>query len=121
MTMGQTELWEVLADLEREDAERARDEALSRVEANADREWKAQAKQAVLWLAHHRREFTSDDVWRLLDGRAVTHEPRALGAVLLGMARAGVIRKTDRVVNSTRAECHARPVAVWWSLVEVVR
>jgi len=117
MTVGQTELWEVLAELEREDAERARDEAVARAGAHADRHWKQQAKQAVLWLAHHRDEFTSDDVWRLLEGRAVTHEPRALGSVLRSMAKAGVISKSDRVVNSRRAECHARPVAVWLSAV----
>jgi len=41
-----------------------------------------------------------------------------MGAVMRAAARRGLIVKTDRVVNSRRAECHARPVAVWRSLVE---
>jgi hypothetical protein len=110
---------DILAEHEAEGAESARDEAIAQVEANADREWKTAALGAVRWLAANRVEFTSDDVWRLLPDQsaATTHEPRALGAVMRKAARDGLVRKTDRVVNSTRVECHARPVAVWQSLV----
>jgi len=112
---GET-LMDVLADYEREHAEAARDEAIDRVEANAHHDWLVQARQAVLWLAHNRDEFTTDDVWGLLSNTGVgTHEPRALGAVMRWAARSGVVVKTDRVVNSCRVECHARPVAVWRS------
>ena len=114
-TEGET-LMDVLADYERECAEAARDEAIDRVEANANDEWLAKARQAVLWLAHNRDEWTTDDMWSLLDGCGVhTSEPRAMGAVMRWAARSGLVSKTDRVVNSRRAECHARPVAVWKS------
>jgi len=118
MMQGRT-LMDILAEHEAACAESARDEAIAQVEANADREWKTAALNAVRWLAANRVEFTSDDVWRLLphQSAATTHEPRALGAVMRKAARDGLVRKTDRVVNSTRVECHARPVAVWQSLI----
>jgi len=106
MTMEGETLMDLLADYEREHAEAARDEAIDRVEANAHHDWLVQARQAVLWLAHNRDEFTTG---------VGTHEPRALGAVMRWAARSGVVVKTDRVVNSCRVECHARPVAVWRS------
>lgn len=111
------ELWDVLAELEREDAERARDEAVARVERHADADWMDAALQAVVDLANDRGSFTTDDVWLLLDARGVPgpHEVRAMGAVMRRAARRGLVLKSDRVRNSVRAECHARPVAVWQS------
>lgn len=111
------ELWDVLADLERADAERAREEAIARVDRNADDDWMDAALQAVTDLANSRESFTTDDVWLLLTNRGVEppHEVRAMGAVMRRAARAGLVSKTDRVRNSVRVECHCRPVAVWAS------
>ena len=115
MTLGQTELWDVLAELERADAEAARDEAVDRVERNADGDWMAAAQDAIGALVSARQEFTTDDVWAVLSGWGVPEprEGRAMGAVMRRAARSGLVVKTDRVRNSVRAECHARPVAVW--------
>lgn len=91
-----------------------RDEALARVEANADVEWKLAAELVVHLLAAQLGTFTSDDVWEgLVDGSASTHEPRALGAVLKRVAKDGVIAPTDEWRISRRPECHGRPVRVW--------
>lgn len=100
--------------------ERARDEALVRVDAHADDDWKREAREAVLHAATHRAEFTTDYIWWLLDQRGATppHEPRAMGAVMRAAAREGLIVKTDRVHDSVRPASHRRPVAVWSSLIK---
>jgi hypothetical protein len=111
-------LMDILAEYETEQAEAARDDAIAQVEANADRNWMVAAQAAVAVLAMTHDEFTTDDMWAALREVDGTHEPRAMGAVMRAAARRGLIVKTDRVVNSRRAECHARPVAIWRSLLE---
>lgn len=112
-------LMDVLADYDAECAEAARDEAIDRVEANADRIWTEGALEAVRGLALCRDEFTTDDVWDRLEvaGYDLPRERRAMGAVMRQAARDRLVVKSDRVVNSRRVECHARPVAVWRSVV----
>lgn len=105
--MSQPTLW---------DAQTVASEAVNRVGAHADADWLSAAHRIVRRLADTRNEFTTDDVWAALDELdVVTHEPRAMGAVMRQAARGGVIVKSDRVRNSVRVECHARPVAVWIS------
>lgn len=94
------------------DAEQARDQAIQQVEDNADTDWMRQALAAVKWCAHYHGLFTTDEVWTMLPE---VREPRALGAVMRKAQKAGWIRPTDRVRNSSRVECHARPVRVWES------
>lgn len=105
------------------EARQARDEALERVERGAGDDWKVKALAAVrevagrcdyeevsddTWVAP--RPFTTDDVWELLDAPP---EPRALGAVMMTLARAGEIEKTGDYKQSTRKECHCRPIPYW--------
>ena len=111
-------LMDILAEYETEQAEAARDEAIARVEHNADRNWMVAAQTAVAFLAMTCDEFTTDEMWEALREVDATHEPRAMGAVMRAAARRGLVVKTDRVRNSVRPECHARPVAVWRSLVQ---
>lgn len=80
-------------------AQRAADQAattvaLERVEGAASPGWIASANDAVETLARMGQPFTPDDVWDLLDDRGVhpPREPRALGPVLKGAAKAGTIR-----------------------------
>jgi hypothetical protein len=94
------------------DAEQARDEAISRVEAHAPEGWVQRARDTVTLIAMARFDFTSDHVWDAL-GEDRPPEPRALGAVMKAMARDGLIRATGEYRKSTRVDCHARPVAVW--------
>lgn len=99
--------------------ERAKAEALARVEVNADEAWLASAREAVLVTARAVEEFTTDRVWWQLDrwGVPPPREPRAMGAVMRGAVAAGVVRGTDRVVKTSRPEAHKRPIPVWRSLV----
>lgn len=83
----------------------------------AQPDWYQAAEQAVAKLARQYSEFTTDDVWRLLRYSGLTTpEPRAMGSVMRGMARAGLIVATDRTVKSLRRECHRRPLTVWRAL-----
>lgn len=91
-----------------------KEEALARVERNADAAWYEAAREACLSVAQMRPTFTSDDIWKTLEWRGVaTHEPKAMGAVLNGLARAGLIRKTGRYVQTTRPQAHKRDIAEW--------
>ena len=94
------------------DAEQARDEAIARVEAHAPEGWLQRAHDTVQLVALARFDFTTDQVWDAL-GEDRPQEPRALGAVMKAMARDGKIRATGEYRKSHRADCHARPVAVW--------
>lgn len=93
------------------------EEALARVEANADESWKQTASLVVYLVARQNEYLTSDDVWHGLEGATVsTHEPRAMGAILKRAAKDGIIAATDDWRVSSRPECHGRPVRVWRSL-----
>ena len=94
-----------------------KEEAIARVEANANEEWKQAAYLAMYFVARQQEYLTSDDVWSgLVDGSASTHEPRAMGAILKRAAKEGIIVATDDWRVSSRPECHGRPVRVWRSL-----
>lgn len=95
-----------------------RNEAMARVEANADEIWKAAAKDALYRSACELPVLTSDDVMDRLDGTASTHELRAMGPIMLAGARNGWIAKADcAAVPSRRASLHASPRTVWRSLI----
>jgi hypothetical protein len=100
-----------------EDAIAARDEAIDRVEKNAQAEWLDAAYRAVKSLAANRDEFTTDDVWVLLTewGHSV-REPRALGAVMRKAAKDDLIQASGRYEKSERKVCHRNPKMVWLSL-----
>lgn len=101
-----------------EEASQALDEALKRVDANADDEWKSIALRAVGWLAMTQERFTTDDVWAvLIDRKEATHEPRALGPIMLRARKLGYIIGTPDYVLSERPECHRNPKKVWLSLL----
>ena len=96
------------------DADAAAAEAIERVGANADADWKRQARQAIRAVLLTHDEFTTDDVWDLLDRENVkTHDRRAMGAIIREFSRNGAIAATGTYVKSSRVECHSRPVAVW--------
>lgn len=96
-----------------DEAGQARDEAIARAEANAAPDWLATAERIVLAVSPG-GELTTDDIWTGLTAAGVaTHEPRALGAVVRRLAKAGEIVATGHYRPSARRECHARPVPVW--------
>ena len=93
----------------------ARDEAIERVDLNANTEWKKTAEAAVIYIARMRPTFTADDVWDHMRKHTSceTHEPSALGAIFNKLRRQGIIRHTGEFVISRRQTRHAAPIRVW--------
>ena len=93
----------------------ARDEAIERVDQNANTEWKKTAEAAVIHIARMRPTFTADDVWDHLRKHTSceTHEPSALGAIFNKLRREGRIRHTGEFIISRRQTRHAAPIRVW--------
>lgn len=91
---------------------RRRDAAIDRVGGNANAGFVAEARVAIK-RAMLLGTFTTDDVWAGINPAHVTHERRALGAVMRQLQRSGDIVPTDQYVPSLRPECHRRPVRVW--------
>lgn len=111
-----TSLFEWAIEEQQATATKAADEAIARAGSNADPLWKQAAFDAVCHIALHRRvQFTTDEVWELLDEQGIraTHEPRALGAVIRMASKSGIIRATGQYVKSKRVECHGRPIMIW--------
>ena len=74
------------------DALAAADETIQRGRENADEGWKRAAHRAVWDRARIPQPFTTDDIMEDLDALGVvTHDNRALGAVIRKMLRKGVI------------------------------
>lgn len=99
--------------------EALKEEAISRVEANASRTWLDTAWAAVQYLCRHNREITSDAVWTYLAAFDVPapHEPRAMGPVMRRAVKEGLLRPTSTFRPSALPQNHRRPVRVY----EVVR
>ena len=84
---------------------------MARAEVGAGFEWSAEARSTVLDVARGRPEFTADDVWAT--GLPKPREPRALGAVMNALARAGLIVATGRYIKTAQASRNRAPIAVW--------
>lgn len=91
----------------------AAERAIDRAEAHANDEWKVAAHEAVRRCATMFRDFTTDEVWGLLttSGKR-THEPRALGAIMVAATRKGLIEKIG-YRTSADPTCHHRPKAIY--------
>jgi hypothetical protein len=96
----------------------SREEAISRVDAHANREWKDVAYLTAIRVARTRRFFTSEDVWDALAGDVGTHEPRAMGAVMRRLRKEQIVEPTDQFITSTSPLGHGRPSRVWRSLLD---
>jgi len=105
--VGESTLFDRIAQ-----GEASKADAISRVVAGTDAEWRA-AALAVIWrLALRGEPFTTDDVWGRLTGYA-TPEPRAMGGVIKSAQAIGMIKPTGEWVLSSRPACNRRPVRVW--------
>lgn len=87
----------------------ARDEGTTRAAAN-NAEWVDQAVAAIRTLARSGAPFTAEDVVQVVGHPDGT--PNAIGAVILKVARTGLIyRYGDRPAD--RASSHRRRLQVW--------
>jgi hypothetical protein len=90
---------------------------LRSVEENASDQWNAHALAAVRSAAMRHDELTVDDVWPFITEEV--HDSRALGPVMLRASKAGIIdRVRGAFRTSDRPETHARPLALWRSLIQ---
>lgn len=90
----QPTLWDALA---------AADQAIARVDENADEGWKRAADQVVWEWSQTYRDFTTDDVIESLDSLGVTtHDNRALGPVIRRMVRKGIIHEVGMTRSRRR-------------------
>lgn len=97
---------------EAKEGRRLRDEGMATVALNAGSEWARRAMIIVLAVARATPDgFTTDDVWRA--GLEKPHNGKALGPVMAGLARQGLIVATNQIRNSYRREAHAGPKRVW--------
>lgn len=94
--------------------EALRDAAIDRVEEHAEPDWLAHAAAAIR-IAAAAGEFTTDDVWRILDERGLDRprERRAMGAAMRAARRDGVVEPTDRMRPTSRPEGHRNPKRIW--------
>jgi len=84
---------------------------------NANARWMSIAYEAGCMVAETLSEFTTDDIWRVLDEEGVkTHDNRAMGAVIKNLKHDGWCRPTMRFVPSTRISRHGAPIRRWKSL-----
>jgi hypothetical protein len=98
--------------------EARKEEAVTRVEANASRAWLDAAWNAVIVVCLEHRQYervTSDDVWRvLLDEDAPSpHEPRAMGPIMRRAVAEGRLTATADFRPSELPQNHRRPVRVY--------
>ena len=103
---------------ERETARREaalRDLSLVQVELNAGEEWNDRAWSVGMTVLRSLELFTVNDFWTA--GLPKPVEPRAIGAVLMSMARKGLCVATGRMHHSNQPGQHRRPVAEWRSLI----
>lgn len=89
----------------------AKARGMERAEIGAGLEWADRAAALVLKVASSKASFTSDDLWAA--GLEKPKNPRALGPVLVRLAKFGKIRKTGAFVGTSQKSRHNAPVAIW--------
>lgn len=101
-------------------SERAKKEAMARVDDAANTEWKRCYDECLLWVCKYRRAFTTDDVelrrWRRYSN-VYTHERRAIGPRMMNAMRAGWCTPTDMTELSSEKTNHRRRKTIWRSLI----
>lgn len=95
--------------------------AIKRAGDHANDRWKIAAMRALIAAASDLDTLTIDDVWeRLTPTGHVTHENRAMGAIMKRGAALGYIEATTehRPLRRVTERRHGRPVRVWRSLID---
>jgi hypothetical protein len=109
-------------DTQMTEAVAAKRAAIAKVRRNANPEWMQMMLGHVRAVATTTPEFTTDAVFDYAQRVAsaddpVTHELRAMGAVMTRAAKEGFVVRTEAYHKSKRKSCHNRPLAVWRSLL----
>ena len=94
---------------------------IDQAEDHAQQEWLEWAAAAVRTCAETGEPFTTDQVYAVMEARAIaenrptpaTHERRAMGAVVRKAVQDGLIVDTGRIQPTERPEGHASPKRLW--------
>lgn len=95
-------------------------DGMDRAERHADPHWWQCMLECGKEVSERKPFFITDDVVRLcskLHPNASTHERRAIGPLMREMCRLGFCEPTQDWVQSTQAQCHRRPMQIWYSLI----
>ncbi len=99
-------------------AERLKQEGIEAAYQYADLDWKKIASDAVRHCAETMPEFTSDDVWEIINKTGITtSENRAFGAIMQAASRSGMVVATGNFIASTRKQVHKNPIRIWQSKI----
>lgn len=99
-------------------AERLKQAGMEAAYQYADLSWKDIAAKALMQVAQTKAEFTTDDMWEIINETGiVTSENRAMGAIMQSASRAGMIKATGYFLPSKRVSKHKSPTRVWQSLI----
>lgn len=99
-------------------AERLKQSGMEAAYQYADLDWKQIASKALRQCAETKAEFTTDDMWEIINNTGVvTSENRAMGSIMQSASRAGMIKATGYFLPSKRVSKHKSPTRVWQSLI----
>jgi len=93
---------------------------MARVYRAADPHWKQCMIECAKEVAQRKPIFITDDIVELCRDKhpnATTHEKRAIGPLMREVCRLGYCIPTQDWVQSAQAQCHRRPMLVWYSLI----
>ena len=96
--------------------ERLKEEGMHQAREAFDvQRWRAAFARAVEMLAAQGEPFTSEDVTARVGLPREVQQNRnsAVGAMMNGLAKRGIIRKTGHRVKSTLPQSHAREILEW--------
>lgn len=96
------------------EAAAATEDALRRVEENADADWKLRALQAIRKVAEQQPYLVVDDTWKFVEA---PREKRAMGAMMQRARKEGWIAPTSEYRPSTNIAAHLGPRRLWKSLI----
>lgn len=108
---GQLSLQEARFD----EAEELATDGMEAAYRHSPTEYKRAARERLTWLIQHYGTFTSDDIVNHLNRIGIVGNHSALGAMIKGASRAGLITATGDFRESNRPERHGQTVRVWKS------
>lgn len=100
---------------EAESAEELANDGMEAAYRHSPTEYKRAARERLSYLIQTYGTFTSDDVVNHLNRIGVVGNHSALGAMIKGAERAGLISATGDYRTSNRASRHKQAVRVWKS------
>ncbi len=94
--------------------DKAKHEGMEISYRNSNSVWRKAVNERLNDIRQYKETFTSDDIINHLDEQGiVTSDNRALGAIMVAHARAGLIESTGTQVKCKRRKRHGGYVTLW--------